>query len=1040
MELPLREFLDSPTVARLARLVEDCLADGKSSRLITLKRADRSSPLPSSFSQQRLWYLDQLDPGRASYNMPIAVRLLGRLDVAAMERALNEIVRRHEVLRTTFESRDGMPYQIIAESVYLPMGVEDLTAIPEEQRGPQAVQRIREEAQRPFDLGRGPLVRAGLVRLGEQEHIVWVMMHHIVSDGWSMGVLVREFLALYEAFRGGEPSPLAEPAFQYADYAVWQRDWLRGEVLESQLDYWKRRLSGLSSLNLPTDRPRPAVPTGAGDQRTRMVPKAVLDAARKLSRQEGATLYMTLLAVFQELLHRYTGQEDLAVGSPIAGRPIAELEGLIGLFVNTLVMRVDLSGDPGFRELLGLVRRTAIEAYSHQYLPFERLVEVLRPSREADRTPLFQVMFVLDNAPLPPLRSPDLVLEPLEITSGTSKFDLMLTAAELPEGLSLTMEYSTELFEAATIDRMLGHFGALLGAAVADPEQCLEEVPLVSDIEEEDLLRLERLGGALAPVREPGSRVAHGTGAGQLDQRARSRNGEGNMSSVVMAAELTIEQKRALAARLLRERAECRRSALSIISRMFEEQAGRTPDAIAVEAAGRSATYRAVNSRANRLARRLQALGVGPEVLVGLCVERSVEMVVGLLGILKAGGAYVPLDPAHPSQRLEYMLEDSGVGVLLTVQASREVLPCENMEVLCLDSDWSASDVESDENLATSVAPDNLAYVIYTSGSTGQPKGVEVTHGALSNLLQSMRTLLRMTEPDALLAVTTLSFDIAALEIFLPLIVGARVELVDRAIAADGGRLAERLGNPDITFLQATPATWRLLLEAGWQGKPALTMICGGEALPRAGRPPPRQGSRALERVRADRNDDLVLRVPRRCGRGPGLHRATACQYPALCARQKAAPRSGRHDRRALHRWRGVARGYRERPGLTAERFVPDPFDTSRGGRLYRTGDLARWRPDGTLECKGRIDHQVKIRGFRVELGEIEAALSHHPALREAAVAAPRTRPASSASSPTWFPAQATPNPRPPSSASGCSTFSPTTWSPRRLWPSARCQ
>ena len=384
-----------PTVARLAQLVEDRLRDGKSTCLPPLRRADRSRPSPSSFAQQRLWYLDQLYPGRTWYNMPIAVRLRGRLDVGALERALNEVVRRHEVLRTTFESREGVPYQIITHRLELALGIEDLASLPEAQREPKAVQRVREEAMRPFDLASGPLVRAGLVRLGEQDHIVWVMMHHIVSDGWSLGVLVRELSALYEAFRRGEPSPLAEPAFQYTDYAAWQREWMRGEVVEPQLDYWKGRLAGLPSLTLPTDRPRPEGRTGAGDQRTRLIPRSVLDGARTRSHEEGATLYMMLLAVFQALLHRYTGQEDFAVGSPIAGRPLAELEGLIGLFVNTLTMRADLSGNPGFRELLGRVRRTAIEAYSHQDLPLERLVEALRPSRESARTPLFQVMFAL---------------------------------------------------------------------------------------------------------------------------------------------------------------------------------------------------------------------------------------------------------------------------------------------------------------------------------------------------------------------------------------------------------------------------------------------------------------------------------------------------------------------------------------------------------------------------------------------------------------------------------------------------------------------
>ncbi len=488
VEPSLKDFIDDATVARLARLVEAALADGSSvAPAPPIGRVDRDGPLPASFAQQRLWFLDQLGPGQALYNIPTAVRLVGDLDVGALERAIREVVRRHEVLRTTFAAEGGIPRQVVADGVDLTMAVADLTGVDPADREAEALRRVREEAERPFDLARGPLIRAGLLKLGGREHVVQVTMHHIVSDGWSIGVLIREVSALYEASRDGEPSPLPEPPLQYADYAAWQRDWLRGDVLQRQLDYWSAKLAKVPTLEIPADRPRAAA-TGRGGERTVVLPKATLDGARKLARQEGATVYMTLLAAFQVLLHRYSGQDDFAVGSPNAGRTRAELEGLIGFFVNTLVLRADLRGDPSFRELLARTRATALESYSHQDLPFERLVEALQPDRDATRAPLFQVMFALQNAPLPALRSPDLILSPLDAVSGTSKFDLTLFAIEMVDGLKLTMEYSTDLFDAATVDRMLGHFRTLLEGAEARPDLPVGELPMLTEGERKRLL------------------------------------------------------------------------------------------------------------------------------------------------------------------------------------------------------------------------------------------------------------------------------------------------------------------------------------------------------------------------------------------------------------------------------------------------------------------------------------------------------------------------------------------------------------------------
>ncbi|MHB1558888.1 MAG: amino acid adenylation domain-containing protein [Isosphaeraceae bacterium] len=488
VEAPLKDFIEEPTLSRLARLVEAGLADGDAPPAPPIARVDRGGPIPASFAQQRLWFLDQLAPGSPAYNIPTAVRLEGKLDVEALRLALDEIVRRHEILRTRFLDEGGVPRQVIAETMELPLEVEDLSGLPEPDRHDRALARIREEAARPFDLARGPLVRAGLIRLGEREHVVQVTMHHIVSDGWSLGVLIREVSALYESFHHGEPSPLPEPAIQYADYAAWQRGWLESEVLSEQLNYWSEQLTGVAMLALPTDRPRPARPSGRGGERTATVPRATLDALRTIGRVEGATLFMTLLAAFQVLLHRYSGQEDIAVGSPIAGRTRHELEGLIGFFVNTLVLRGDLSGDPGFRDMLGRVRRAAIGAYAHQDLPFEKLVTVMRPNRDSGRSPLFQVMFALQNAPLPSLRSPKMALTPLSAPSGMSKFELTLFASEVLEGLNLTIEYDSDLFEPATVDRMLAHYCILLEGIVAQPDLAVGALPMLTDEERRSML------------------------------------------------------------------------------------------------------------------------------------------------------------------------------------------------------------------------------------------------------------------------------------------------------------------------------------------------------------------------------------------------------------------------------------------------------------------------------------------------------------------------------------------------------------------------
>ncbi|MBI3457316.1 MAG: amino acid adenylation domain-containing protein [Candidatus Rokubacteria bacterium] len=888
----------------------------------------RGAGLPRlSFAQERLWFLDRLEPDRAVYNIARAARLRGRLDEGALRQALEAIVGRHEALRTTFAEREGEPAQVIAEAGPVALPVIDLRGGAGAERDGEVRHIAAEEARRPFDLVRGPLLRAALLHLGDEAHVLLLTMHHIVSDGWSLGVLNRELGELYGAFSTGRPARLPELPIQYADYAEWQRRWLQGAVLEAQLAYWRRQLAGAPAvLELPSDRPHPALQTYRGARHVVEFPGTLADGLAALSRRAGVTLFMTLLAGFQALLHRYTGQKDIVVGSPVAARTRTETEGLIGLFVNTLALRADLSGDPTFWELLGRVREVALGAYAHQDLPFEKLVEELNPARDLSRTPVFQVMFQLQNAPLPALALPGLTVSPLKVHSGTAKFDLTLTVDVRERGLRGVVEHNTDLFDGGTIGRMMGHFQRLLAGLVADPSMRVSRLPLLSDTERRQLL----VGWNATEAAYPQDACLH---------------------------------------------------------ELIEEQAEQAPEAVVVVCEGAELTYGELNRRANQLAHSLRGRGVGPEVLVGICLERSLDMVVGVLGVLKAGGAYVPLDPAHPRERLAFLLEDTRAPVLLTQERLVTRLFPHRAHVVCVDADWEEIARQPGTNPAGGVTPDNPAYVIYTSGSTGRPKGVMVPHRALVNFLEAMRNELRLTPEDVLLAVTTLSFDIAGLELFLPLAVGARVEVVSQAVAADGARLAERLGRSGATVLQGTPATWRLLLAAGWRGSPHLKALCGGEALS------PELADQLLDRCGALWN----LYGPTETTIWSTLHRVERGAGPVPIGRPIANTQCYVLDRHLepvpagvpgelYVGGAGLARGYLNRLDLTAERFVPDPFRPLPGARLYRTGDMARYRQDGTLEFLGRRDHQVKLRGFRIELGEIETVLAHHSRVREAVV------------------------------------------------------
>ncbi len=883
----------------------------------------RDKPLPLSLAQQRLWFLDQLEPGNAAYNIPLAVRLKGPLDVAALERSLNDVIRRHETLRTIFSLSDDQPCQVIAPTLTLELPVLDRQDEPEAERERQVQAWVRAEAATPFDLACGPLVRAGLMRLQPEDHVLLVTLHHIISDGWSTGVLVREVAALYQARQTGQFAALANLPLQYADYAAWQRGWLTGEVLASQLNYWTEQLRApLPLLALPTDHPRPAQQTFRGATQTFTLSREMTEALKSLSRQTGTTLFMTLLAGFQALLQRYSGQTDVIVGTPIANRTRAEVEGLIGFFVNTLALRVNLSGDPTFSELLGRVREVTLEAYAHQDLPFDRLVEELHLPRDLSRTPVFQVMFILQNIAPITIDLPDLTMTAVAIESETAKFDLTLGFVETADGLQGACEYNTDLFEAATVARLIQHLEILLAGSVADPGQRLSQLPWLSAAEQQQVL-----------VDWNDTRRAYSS-------------------------------------------AQC-------IYHLIEDQVTRTPEAIAVVDGDEHITYHELNRRANQLAHYLRALGVGPESLVGVCLERSISMIVGLLGILKAGGAYVPLDPAYPAERLTFMLQDSRSSVVLTDSRLLERLSPQDFRPVCFDVDGASITQQAARNPDYFVSPQSLAYLIYTSGSTGRPKGVAIQHDNAVAFLNWVRQIFDPTVMSGVLAATSISFDLSIFEIFGTLMSGGAVVLAQNALQLPELPAASRL-----TLINTVPSAMKELLPSGNIPESVRVINLAGEPLSQElvehlYRQP------TLERVHdlygpseTTTYSTQTLRVaggPATIGRP-----IDNTQVYILDAHLRPVPIGVSGE--LYIGGAGVTRGYYQRPDLTAARYMPDPFSRSHGGRLYRTGDLARYRPDGTLELLGRIDQQVKVRGFRIELGEIETSLRQYPAVRDAVV------------------------------------------------------
>jgi amino acid adenylation domain-containing protein len=891
---------------------------------------------PASFGQKRLWFLDQLEPGSPFYNLHFAVRLQGNLNVPVLEQSFQVIIERHEVLRTALITVDEEPVQAIAPEITLNIPIINLEILPESEQETQALKIATEEAQSPFILSAYPLIRVKLLRLHEQEHILLLTVHHTVFDGWSIGILLRELVAIYSNFSADKPSPLPELPLQYADYSVWQQEWLQGEILEQQLAYWQQQLADISPLQLPTDKPRSALPTYQGDTYSWQIPQDLTNALEALNQKAGVTMFMTLLAAFNTLLYRYTGHDDIVVGSAIANRNFAESEGIIGLFVNTLALRTQINGNPRFDELLNHVRDITLGAYSHQDLPFEKLVEELQPERNSSNNPFFQVWFALHNLPIPTLQLGDLVLTPINVKKGTSQFDLSLDISISEEGLTGNIEYSTELFEPATIARMVEHFHTLLYGIVANSQAKLSELPLLSAAEKHPLF-------------------------------------EWNNTQNHLIESCTLHEK-------------------------FADQVEKTPDAVAVIFADESLTYRELNHKANQLANYLQKLGVTAETLVGICMHRSLEMIIGILGILKAGGAYVPLDPTYPVERLGSMLQDAQVPILLTQESLVDQLPKHQAQVICLDQDWETI---ASCNCQYIAHDSSLAYVIYTSGSTGEPKGVCCHHLGVLNLLADFENRQPLNVKDACSLWTSLSFDVSVYEIFSALLFGATLHIAPEEIRADSQAFIQWLFTHKITSAYIPPFMLPVLandLEKEAVKLELRRLLVGVEPI--------------LEQTLIGIKNSI-----------PGLHiiNGYGPTEATICTTLYSVPTQQEHQRytpigKPVNNTQiylldqhlqplpigipgeiyiggiGLAKGYLNRPELTAERFIKlniwqeEKNHPTQSLTLYKTGDIARYLPDGNIEFIGRSDYQVKIRGFRIELGEIESVLKQHPTVQDTVV------------------------------------------------------
>jgi amino acid adenylation domain-containing protein len=924
--------LPSERRALIERLLKSRDTASPGTGLTAVPPRDRSKPVPLSYAQQRLWFLHQLGGEEPYYNIDYARRTAAPIDFVMLERAVNEVVRRHESLRTTFASADGEPVQVIAPELTIPLVRIDLSALPAMRRETEAARLALEEARQPFDLERGPLMRTKLVRLADNDHMLLMTMHHIVCDAWSMMVFAKEMTEIYLALAQGRTSPLPELPVQYADYAVWQRSWLESGVLDAQLAYWKKQLAGLPTLHLPTDRLRPPVQSYRGSSWYQHLPDDLAEAARALSQREGVTLFTTLLTAFLLLLHRHSGQDEVVIGAPVANRNRPETQGLIGFFVNTLLVRADIAGNRTARDLLHRVQATVSDAFAHQDAPFESLVEELQPQRDLSRNPLYQVSFQLYQHGAGAYGDQQLMRNRVHVDKGTAAVDLAFDLFDVPEGLIIRAEYSTDLFDKATVERMLGHFQVLLRGLSAGLDVAADDLDM-----------------------------------------------------------LTAEERRQLLVTWNETAADYPRDAC--IHHLFTAQAARTPEAVAVVSADGDVTYRELDRKSDELAAHLQSLGVGPNVLVGICMERSADMIVALLGTLKAGGAYIPLDPAYPSERLSWLIADSQPRVVLTHPAVRHRIPATAAQVICLDEAWRRA-AAGHAVLPSAVTAGDLAYVIYTSGSTGEPNGVLIEHRSACMQLAFMQQAFPLTPADRVVQKYSLSFDAALMEIFCPLAVGARVILAGRDQRVDPAELLRVMVQYEVTVLDLVPSLLEALVEAGGLSacRSLRRIVCGGEAMP------PALPRRVLEQSTVElvnmygpteatvnatfwRCDPSVARDSIPIGRPCGN-----TQIYLLDERGHPVPVGVAGE---IHiGGDGLARGYLNRPELTRRRFVADPFSPAPGARLFRTGDRARYLPNGDIEYLGRVDGQVKVSGFRIETGEIAAALAAHQGVRAAQVVA----------------------------------------------------
>jgi amino acid adenylation domain-containing protein len=895
-----------------------------------------SKPTPLSWGQERLWFLDQFEENSTTYNLLLGVTINGTLDIGTLQKSLDTIIERHEVLRTNFQEIDGHAVQIIKPAATWPLTIENC---PES----EITKYIHQEQQKPFNLATDILVRATLLKISHSKYILLITRHHIVWDGWSTGIFLQELSTIYQSYIQGKNPNLTPLTIQYADFSQWQREWLTEEILAEQIKYWQENLKNAPSLlQLPTDKPRPSIMTFNGKNQQLIINQEIAEKLQLLSRETGTTLFMTLLAVFSTLLYRYSNQEDILIGSPIANRNKAEIEPLIGFFVNTLVLRTLFSENLTFTELLQQIKQTTLSAYNHQDVPFEQIVDAVKVERSLSHSPLFQVMFVLQNTPSETIKLPDATLTPLTLEKETTNFDLTLDIEPSEQGLVANWEYNSDLFEDATITRMLGHFENILTSVLANPQQQVNQINLLTAAERNQLL-----------LKWNDTKVDY-------------------------------------------HQNKC-------IHQLFEEQVNKTPDAIAVIFENQKLTYQELNQKANQLAHYLQQLGVKPETLVGICVERSLEMVIGLLGILKAGGAYVPIDPNYPSERIGYTISDSGVAILLTQTSLVTSLPKHQAEVICLDKDWEKIIKESKINPINIAKSENLAYVIYTSGSTGKPKGVLVNHANVMRLFTATEAWYNFNSTDVWTMFHSYAFDFSVWEIWGALIYGGRLVIVPYLISREPAAFYQLLSQEKVTILNQTPSAFRQLIQTEEtqinNGK--LTnelnlrfVIFGGEALELQSLKPwfDRHSDSSPKLVNMYGITETTVHVTYRPLTIADLNSNASvigCPIPDLQVYlldqyQQPVPIGVAGE--MYVGGAGVTRGYLKRPKLNDQRFIADSFSNKKDARLYKSGDLARYLSNGDLQYLGRIDNQVKIRGFRIELGEIEAALTQYPDIRETIV------------------------------------------------------